>query len=45
MIDSWKTTYLKIEMGTVNKTHSLQVYEYGDFDDLLTMKLKKIKID
>ena len=27
MVDSWETTYLKIEMYTVNKTDSLQVYE------------------
>ncbi|WP_439129823.1 hypothetical protein [Polaribacter sp.] len=27
MVDSWQTTYLKIEMNTVNKTDSLQVYE------------------
>ncbi len=27
IIDSWQTTYLKIEMETVNKTDSLQVYE------------------
>jgi len=27
MVDSWETTYLKIEMETVNKTDSLQVYE------------------
>jgi len=45
MLDSWKTTYLKIEMGTVNKTHSLQVHEYRNFDDLLIMKIKRIKID
>lgn len=27
MVNSWETTYLKIEMPTVNKTDSLQVYE------------------
>jgi len=27
MLDSWQTTYLKIEMNTVNTTDSLQVYE------------------
>ena len=27
MIDTWETTYLKIEMYTVNKTDSLSVYE------------------
>lgn len=27
MVDSWQTTYLKIEMPTVNKTDSLAVYE------------------
>ena len=27
MVNSWETTYLKIEMYTVNKTDSLQVYE------------------
>ncbi|WP_159946429.1 hypothetical protein [Polaribacter septentrionalilitoris] len=27
MVDSWQTTYLKIEMHTVNNTDSLQVYE------------------
>ncbi|PQJ69148.1 hypothetical protein [Polaribacter butkevichii] len=27
MVGSWQTTYLKIEMYTVNKTDSLQVYE------------------
>lgn len=27
MIDSWQTTYLKIEMPTVNKTDSLSLYE------------------
>lgn len=27
MVDSWQTTYLKIEMNTVNNTDSLQVYE------------------
>ena len=27
MVDSWETTYLKIEMFTVNKSDSLQVYE------------------
>lgn len=32
MVDSWETTYLKIEMYTVNKTDSLQVYE-DKFDD------------
>jgi len=32
MIDSWETTYLKIEMVTVNKTDSLDVYEDA-FDD------------
>ena len=27
MVDSWETTYLKIEMYSVNKSDSLQVYE------------------
>jgi uncharacterized membrane protein YkgB len=27
MANSWETTYLKIEMPTVNKTDSLQIYE------------------
>ena len=27
MVDSWETTYLKIEMYTVNNTDSLHVYE------------------
>ena len=27
MVDSWQTTYLKIEMETVNKSDSLSVYE------------------
>ena len=27
MVDSWETTYLKIDMFTVNKSDSLQVYE------------------
>ncbi|WP_343330929.1 hypothetical protein [Polaribacter staleyi] len=27
MVGSWQTTYLKIEMYTVNKTDSLQIYE------------------
>lgn len=32
LTDSWQTTYLKIEMPTVNKTDSLSVYE-DKFDD------------
>ena len=32
MVDSWETTYLKIEMYTVNKTDSLEVYE-DKFED------------
>ncbi|WP_158840504.1 hypothetical protein [Polaribacter sp. L3A8] len=32
MVDSWETTYLKIEMYTVNNTDSLQVYE-DKFED------------
>ncbi|AUC21255.1 hypothetical protein BTO15_03650 [Polaribacter sejongensis] len=32
MVDNWETTYLKIEMYTVNNTDSLQVYE-DKFDD------------
>ena len=40
-----KLPILKIEMFTVNKTHSIQVHEYIDFDNLLIMKIKRIKID
>ncbi|SDS45910.1 hypothetical protein SAMN05216503_3126 [Polaribacter sp. KT25b] len=32
MVDSWQTTYLKIEMPTANKTDSLSVYE-DEFDN------------
>jgi hypothetical protein len=41
----WETTYLKIKMFTINKVYSLNFNEYGGFDDLLTVKVKRIKND
>ena len=37
MVGTWQTTYLKIEMPSVNKTDSLQVYEdkFEDNPDLV----------